>query len=89
LDIGRSIVADLFNGWMLAPVPERLVDGLISALAITRQSFNSALQVALEAPYLGHAKADKTPTIKPRSGDQIIRDSNMSSERKRYWLKED
>jgi hypothetical protein len=89
LDIGRTIVADLFNGWMLSPVPERLVDALVSALAITRESFNSALQWALEAPYLGYAKADKTPTIKPRSGEQIIRESNMSPERKRYWLKED
>jgi|ERR1700723_489818 len=89
LDIGRSIVADLFNGWMLAPVPERLVDALVSTLATTRQSFNAALEWAVEAPYLGHAKADKTPTVKPRSGEQIIRESNMSPERKRYWLKED
>jgi hypothetical protein len=89
LDVGRSVLADLVNGWMLTPVPERFVDAVVPALAITRESFYSALQLALESPYLGHAKADKTPTIKPRSADQIIRESDMSEERKRYWLGED
>jgi len=89
LDVGRSVLADLVNGWMLAPVPDRLVDAVVPALAITRQSFNSALQLALESPYLGHAKADKTPTVKPRSGEQVIRESEMSEERKHYWLGED
>jgi hypothetical protein len=88
LDIARSVVADLVNGWMVA-VPERLADGLVPALATTRESFNSALQIAQQNPYLGHAKADKAPTVAPRSGEQIIRESNMSPERKRYWLKED
>ncbi|HEX3880487.1 MAG TPA: hypothetical protein VHW24_26075 [Bryobacteraceae bacterium] len=89
LDIGRTVLADLFNGWMLAPVRRRVVDAIVSALKITVESFNLALLYALDNPRLGHAKSDKTPTITPRSCDEIIRDSNMPSERKRYWLEED
>lgn len=89
LDIARSVVADLVNGWMLVPVPERLAAALVSTLSTTRESFNSALEMAQQYPYLGHAKADKAPTITPRSGEQIIRESDMSAERKRYWLEED
>jgi hypothetical protein len=89
LDIARSVVADLVNGWMLVPVPERLAAALVSTLSTTRESFNSALEMAQQNPYLGHAKADKAPTITPRSGVQIIRESDMSAERKRYWLEED
>ena len=88
LDIGRSVLADLFNGWMLAPVRKRLIDAILFSLAITRDAFDFALQCALQNPRLGHAKADKTPTVRPRHCDEIIRDSNMSLERKRYWLEE-
>ncbi len=89
LDIARSVLADLFNGWMLAPIRERLIDRVLFSLTITREAFDSALQFALKNPRLGHAKADKTPTVTPRSYDEVIRDSNMSPERKRYWLEED
>lgn len=89
LNVGRSVLADLFNGWMSAPVSKRLVDALTSSLAITREAFSSALQHALRQPYLGHAKADEAPTVTARSCEEIIRDSNMSSERKAYWVGED
>lgn len=89
LDIARSVLADLFNGWMRGPVRKRLADAVISALSITREAFDNALLFALQNPRLGHAKADGVPTITPRSCDEIIRESNMSDERKRYWLEED
>jgi len=89
LDIGRSVVADLFNGWMLAPVCRRLVEGVMKALAITRESFDWALNYTLQKPYLGHAKADRTPVVKPRSCTEIIRESSMPEERKHYWLDEE
>jgi hypothetical protein len=59
LDIGRSVLADVFNGWMLAPVRSRLVDSIVSALKNRREAFNWALERALHTQYLGHAKADK------------------------------
>lgn len=87
--IARPVVADLINGWMTEPIPVRLADVLTTYLATTPESFHSAVRMAQESPYLGHAKADKTPVITPRSGEQIIRESDMSDEQKRYWLGED
>jgi hypothetical protein len=89
LDIARSVLADLFNGWMLAPVRKRIVDAVISSLKITRAAFDEALALALQRPQMDYAKASGTPTITPRTCDEIVRDSNMSAERKRYWLEED
>jgi hypothetical protein len=88
LDIARGVLADLFNGWMVAPIRRRLIDAVLSSLAITRASFDDALQFSLQNPRFGQAKADKAPTVSPRSCDEIIQDSNMSAERKRYWLEE-
>jgi hypothetical protein len=89
LDIARSVPADLFNGWMLAPVRKRLIDAVMSSLKITRAMFDDALAFALQNPRFGHAKADNTPTVVARPCDEIILDSNMSPERKRFWLEED
>jgi hypothetical protein len=88
LDIARGVLADLFNGWMVAPIRRRLIDAVLSSLAITREAFDNALQFSLQNPRFGQAKADKAPTVSPRSCDESIRDSNMSAERKRYWLEE-
>lgn len=88
LDIARSVLADLFNGWMLAPIRSRLANAIVSAFRITRVAFDDALAFALQNPRFGHAKADSAPIVTPRSCDEIIRESNMSAERKRYWLEE-
>jgi hypothetical protein len=89
LDIDRGVLADMFNGWMFQPACRRLVDGVVSKLNMTVDAFDSAFRLALKNPYLGHAKSDKPPTVKQRSCEEIIRSSNMSPERKRYWLEED
>jgi hypothetical protein len=89
LDIARGVLADLFNGAMLPPIRQHLKDGVMSALAMTRGGFEHALTFALQNPRLGHAKADKAPTVIQRRCDEIIRDSGMPAERIRYWLEED
>jgi hypothetical protein len=89
IDIARSVIADLFNGWMLAPIRKRLVEAVCKVLAIPRDAFDVALMIALQNPRFGHAKASQSPTIKARSCDDIIQDSNMPPERQRYWLEED
>jgi len=89
MDVGRSVLSDLFNGLMRPPIRKRLVDGLLSLLQTSADEFSYALECALIRPRLGHAKADRTPVAAQRSCDDIIRDSNMSEERKRYWLEED
>ncbi|SRR5712692_4310938 len=88
INIARGVVADLFNGWMLAPIRNRLIDAVCRVLAITRDVFDSALNVTLQNPRLGHAKANQTPAIKPRSCDDIIRD-NVPADQQPYWLEED
>jgi hypothetical protein len=65
LDISRGVLADLFNGWMAAPIRRRLIDAVLSSLAITREAFDSALQFSLQNPRFGLAKADKAPTDTP------------------------
>jgi hypothetical protein len=89
LDIDRGVLADLFNGWMSQPICRRLIDRVISSLNTTIDGFNSALQYALQHPHLGYAKANRTPAIVPRKCEEIIRESSMALERKRYWLGED
>lgn len=89
LDIARSVLADLVNGGVLAPIGKRLVNALTRALSITGEAFYAALQRALNSPRLGHAKADGPPTITPRRYEEVIRSSNMAPERKEYWLTED
>ncbi|MFP5232685.1 MAG: hypothetical protein ACLGQX_08640 [Acidobacteriota bacterium] len=89
MDVGRTVLADLFNGWMIPPIRRRLIEAIQSLLGITRVEFDAALDCTLNAPRFGHAKASHTPTATPRPCDDIIRDSNMSPERKRYWLEED
>jgi hypothetical protein len=88
LNVARSVLADLVNGGVLAPVG-RLATALTRALDITAGAFDAALQLALNAPRLGHAKADGAPTIIPRPYEEVIRTSNMSPERVEYWLSDD
>jgi hypothetical protein len=89
LVIDRSVLADLVNGGVLAPIGRRLVAALTRSLDITAEVFDRALQHALQSPCLGPAKADGAPMIIPRSYEEVIRTSNMSPERKEYWLSDD
>lgn len=89
LDIARSVLADLVNGGVLAPIGKRLVNALTRALSISVAVFDAALQRALHSPRLGHAKADGPPTITPRPYEEVIRSSNMAPQRKEYWLSDD
>lgn len=89
LDIGRSVLADLFNGGMLQPVGRRLVEALTEALEVSVEAIDAAARRAVRNPRLGHAKADETPGIIPRSYEEVIKSSNMPAERIEYWLSED
>ena len=88
LGIERGVLADLVSGRMLAPIGKRFFQAISQALAIGRDAFDAAHQFALRAPKLGHAKADRTPTVIPRSYEEIIRSSEMPDDQKRYWLDE-
>jgi hypothetical protein len=89
MDIPRGVLADLFDGAMLRPIRKWLSAAVCRALKITDESFNAALDVVLENPHFGHAKASGAPTIRRRTCDEIIRESRMSAERKREILEGD
>src|SRR5580704_14796509 len=55
LDIDRGVLVDLFNGWMLPPVCERLAKIIVMSLKTTNAAFESAMRFALKSPYVGHA----------------------------------
>jgi len=88
IDIGRSVIADLFNGWMCPPIRKRLVEAICAALTITHDMFDSAFAAACQNPRFGHAKANHMPSVTTRSCDEIIKNGNMTPERTRYWLEE-
>lgn len=89
IDIERSVLADMVRGRMLPPITRRLLAAVTSALKITADEFHRALQHALASPTLGHAKADRQPTVVQRSCEDIIRSSSMPEDRRSYWLEGD
>ena len=89
LEVGRDVLSDLFNGSMKPPIRKRLVDSLLEKLNTTLEEFLGALNLARQTPSMSHAKSHHVPSVVARSCDDIIRDSNMSDDRKRYWLEED
>lgn len=88
LGIGRDVLADLFNGWMTEPVGRMLVDAVRGFFGITETAFHHAYKHAFDNPKLQHAKSSAPPIIPRRSYAEIIAGSNMSPERKKYWLGE-
>lgn len=89
LDIKRSVLSALVGGRMLAPVGDRLVSALTDCWSITTEVFEAAVRAALTAPTLGIPKAGSTPTVIPRSYEELVRSSSMTDARKKYWLGEE
>jgi transcriptional regulator with XRE-family HTH domain len=89
INIDRMVIAELAAGRMRLPIGVRLADALTESLHVSMASLNTAVEQLVAAPRLGHAKADRTPTIHVRSYEDIIRASNMPDDLKRYWLGED
>ena len=89
IDIERGVLADLVSGRMIAPIGNRFVLALTTALSISRQTFDAAVRLAQHSPILGHAKADAPPVIVPQTYESIIRESSMTPERKQFWLDEE
>lgn len=88
-DIDRSVLAALFNGRMLAPVGKRLIAAVTSTLQIPEQLFHQLHRATNKSPKLGLAKSSGAPTMEPESYEAIVEASQMTDERKRYWLGED
>ncbi|MBB3302856.1 hypothetical protein FHT72_006813 [Rhizobium sp. BK077] len=88
LGIGRDVLADLFNGWMIEPVGRMLIDAVRGFFGISEATFQRAYKHAFDNPTLQHAKSSGPPIIPRRSYAEIIAGSNMAQERKKYWLGE-
>ena len=89
LDISHSVLYDLFGGRLKPQIGRRLSERLVTYLHITSADLLNALSGALDNPLLGHAKSLKPPKVTIRSYDEVIQRSDMTDERKRYWLEED
>lgn len=84
----RSILADLVNGRIQPPIGKRLTVAVMKALTISKDTFDSAVRMAINAPRIGHAKADVIQKVKPLSYEEVIKNSDLTPEQKRYWLDE-
>ncbi|ULO24902.1 hypothetical protein [Methylocystis sp. SB2] len=89
IDVGRDVLSDLFRGRMRPPIGPRLVRALLDKLQATQAQFEQALAYSQAHPSMGHASAAQQPTVVQCSYEESIRRSNMSAERKSYWLEED
>lgn len=85
-DIRRSIIADLFGGRVSPPLSKRMTEALQRSLAISAEKVLELLQNALGQPRLGMAKATKISAVAARPFEDVIRSSDMSGEKIRYWL---
>jgi hypothetical protein len=87
IEIDRMVLGELAAGRMALPIGQRLTDALVGALKTMPQNLDGAIRRALAAPRLGHAMAERAPTINVRSYEEIILASkHMSEEQKKYWL---
>jgi hypothetical protein len=89
LEIQRSVLADLVGGRIAPPIGNRLVNALLPVLKFGRELFDQSLERTLLKPAVGHAKAEGRPTITPQPYEAVINGTDMSPERKRYWLEAD
>jgi transcriptional regulator with XRE-family HTH domain len=89
INIDRMVIAELAAGRIRPPIGFRLVDALTAALNIAVSSLDAAVAQLTATPRLGHAKADRAPTIHTQSYEEVICASNMSEQEKRYWLGEE
>ena len=78
------IVADVLSGAIFGDLPKRLVERLASFLPEM-----GGLGPMVGAASLGHASASGAPIRGTRTFAQAVEESDMSPERKAYWLDAD
>lgn len=90
MNITRGLLSDLFNGRMRPPVGRQFASAIMQHLAISRETFDAYLQRALDSPLsLGQARSTEVPSASAREYAELVRESSMPEDRKRYWLDED
>jgi hypothetical protein len=89
LDIDRLVIGELNAGRMRLPIHDRLSDALANALGRSKEVLQSVLVRTLATPALGNAKAEMTPVVHRQSYEEVVLSSEMSTEKKNYWLGRD
>ena len=91
LDVGREVLSPIYS-MVGCCHPFAIVSSMVVRSLLGHfQTRNSTPHWILRWTHLIWATRSPidTPVVKARPCDDIIRDSNMSPERKRYWLEED
>lgn len=89
LDIDRLVIGELNAGRMRLPIHDRLLAALANVLGRSKDVMQSVLNRTLSAPALGNAKAETTPVVHQQSYEEVVSSSEMSIEKKNYWLGRD
>lgn len=89
IDIDRLVLGEINAGRLRLPIDTRLLEAMSKALARAANDIEQAIARTLAAPVLGNAKASNKPEIHTQSYEDVIQSSNMSDEKKNYWLGRD
>jgi hypothetical protein len=89
LDIDRLVLGEINAGRLRPPIHVRLLDALAEALGKAKNELEQAIARSLAAPMLGNAKASNKPEVYAQTYESVIQSSDMSVEKKNYWLGRD
>lgn len=89
LDIDRLVIGELNAGRIASPIGSRLLAALVDALGISFKHLEAAIRQTMSNPALGQAKADKMPSVKAQTYEDVILGTSMTDEKKQYWLGRD
>lgn len=89
IDIDRLVLGELNAGRLRPPINARLLDALSKALHTARNELDQVIARTIAMPTLGNAKASNKPEVYAQSYESVIQSSDMSEEKKNYWLGRD
>ncbi|MGD9786047.1 MAG: hypothetical protein AB7E80_15675 [Hyphomicrobiaceae bacterium] len=89
IEIDRLVLGELNAGRLRLPIDTRLLDALSKALGRAARELEQSIARTLSAPMLGNAKASNKPEVHTQSYEDVILSSDMSEEKKNYWLGKD
>lgn len=89
IDIDRLVLGELNAGRLRPPINARLLDALSKAFHRARNELDQIIERTIATPKLGNAKASNKPEVYAQSYESVILSSDMSAEKKNYWLGRD
>ncbi|WP_045837025.1 hypothetical protein [Hyphomicrobium sp. 99] len=89
IEIDRLVLGELNAGRLRLPIDSRLLQALSNALGSAASDLEQSIARTLSAPMLGNAKASNKPEVHTQSYEAVILNTDMSEEKKNYWLGRD